>query len=173
VRKQHCIVVAGLTAALIATGGPAMAESKSKKDKTGDANAVVDITRVTVANTGKSVKVQVKLAKVKAGRIDVTGTITPNLAGAPTFQFATDSTRHGKATVTLTQAAAGSTETASVECHGLKATVSAGRRGQVLVRVPQVCLGEAADSVAVTVATVTAAGATADTLPGVLDVAQG
>ena len=173
-RKHHYVIAAGLTAALVATGGPASAETKSKKDKTGDAAAVADITRVEVENLAKTLNIHVKLAKAKAGRVDVTGTITPGIEGAPTYQFATDSTAKGKATVTLSQTTTDSTEATPVECDGLKAAVSSGRNGQVLVKVPQSCLGEEpADTVTVTVATVTPSGDTADTVPGSLRVQRG
>ena len=173
-RKHHYVIAAGLTAALVATGGPASAETKSKKDKTGDAAPVVDITRWTVHNKAKTLSIHVKLAKSKAGRVDVTGTITPDVEGAPTYQFATDSTAKGKATATLSTTAADSTEATPVECKGLKAAVSSGRNGQVVVMVPQSCLGEEpAESVTVTVATVTPAGETADTVPGELVVERG
>jgi hypothetical protein len=57
---------------------------------------------------------------------------------------------------------------ALVECAGIKASVSSGRRGQVSVRIPQACFGADAGTLVATVATETAAGAPADEVESLL-----
>ncbi len=155
------------TAALVLTGGAATAASKSHRDVTGDAPvATADITRVVVKNGDHALMVQTKLAKATATRTHLVITLTPTAAGAPTYVARTVEVGHRVGatletdqTTTTTDATSGettgSTVTTPVDCAGIKATVSRGRRGQVLVRVPQACFGADAGTLVAQVATQT------------------
>ncbi len=50
-----------------------------------------------------------------------------------------------------------------MDCPGIKAAVSSGRNGQVVIRIPQSCFGADAGTLVAEVTTETAAGDVADT----------
>ncbi len=145
------------TAALVLTGGAATAASKSHRDVAGDApDAAADITRVVVKNGEKTLMVRTKLAKAAPGRTHLVLTLTPSAEGAATYVLRTVENGR-KAGVTLESTSPDATEATVLECRGAKATLSRGRRGQVLVRVPQACFGADAGTLLVQVATQTSA----------------
>ena len=185
IRPRHA-GVALLASALVLTGGAASAAQKTTKDKHGDAAATADITRVVVKNGEKALTVKAKLAKASAGRSHVVVTLAPTVEGGATYVARTVQAAHGKKVgATLETAAAiarparptrsptrsprtAATAPALVECAGIKASVSSGRRGQVSVRIPQACFGADAGTLVATVATETAAGAPADEVASLL-----
>ena len=183
IRPRHA-GVALLASALVLTGGAASAAQKTTKDKHGDAAATADITRVVVKNGEKALTVKAKLAKASAGRSHVVVTLAPTVEGGATYVARTVQAAHGKkvgATLetaaaivaplddpTATRSPPRATAPALVECAGIKASVSSGRRGQVSVRIPQACFGADAGTLVATVATETAAGAPADEVASLL-----
>jgi hypothetical protein len=165
IRSRHAAAVF-LTGALVLTGGAASAARESAKDKADDAAPAADITRVTVKNSAKTLTIRTKLHKASAGRTHVVATLTPAAEGAAAYVARTvDTGRGAKVGAVLETTAADATEPAAVDCAGLKASVSSGRAGQVVIRVPQSCFGDAAGTVTVAVATATADGDVADEAP--------
>jgi hypothetical protein len=180
IRPRHA-GVALLASALVLTGGAASAAQKTTKDKHGDAGATADVTRVVVKNGEKTLTVRAKLAKASAGRSHLVVTLAPTVEGGATYVARTVQAAHGKkvgatlessaaildpiddpAVDPLVDPLAPTVAPALVECAGIKASVSSGRRGQVSVRIPQACFGADAGTLVATVATETAAGAPAD-----------
>jgi hypothetical protein len=182
IRPRHAGVVL-LASALVLTGGAASAAQKTTKDKQGDAAATADITRVVVKNGEKALTVRAKLTKASAGRSHVVVTLAPTAEGGATYVVRTVQAAQGKKVgATLESSAAALDPTAPVldptapvldptvptlaptliECAGIKASVSSGRRGQVSVRIPQACFGADAGTLVATVATETGAGEPAD-----------
>ena len=179
--------VALLASALVLTGGAASAAQKTTKDKHGDAGATADVTRVVVKNGEKTLTVRAKLAKASAGRSHLVVTLAPTVEGGATYVARTVQAAHGKkvgatlessaaivdpvvdpAVDPLVDPLAPTVAPALVECAGIKASVSSGRRGQVSVRIPQACFGADAGTLVATVATETAAGAPADEVESLL-----
>jgi hypothetical protein len=190
IRPRHA-GVALLASALVLTGGAASAAQKTTKDKHGDAGATADVTRVVVKNGEKTLTVRAKLAKASAGRSHLVVTLAPTVEGGATYVARTVQAAHGKKVgATLESSAAivdpivdpinepavdpavdplaPTVAPALVECAGIKASVSSGRRGQVSVRIPQACFGADAGTLVATVATETAAGAPADEVESLL-----
>ena len=182
IRPRHA-GVALLASALVLTGGAASAAQETTKDKHGDAAATADITRVVVKNSEKTLTVRAKLAKASAGRSHVVVTLAPTVEGGATYVARTVQAAHGKKVgATLESSAAivapiddpivdplaPTVAPALVECAGIKASVSSGRRGQVSVRIPQACFGADAGTLVATVATETAAGDPADEVESLL-----
>ena len=186
IRPRHA-GVALLASALVLTGGAASAAQKTTKDKHGDAGATADITRVVVKNGEKTLTVRAKLAKASAGRSHLVVTLAPTVEGGATYVARTVQAAQGKKVgATLESSAAildpvvdptddpmvdpiaPTVAPALVECAGIKASVSSGRRGQVSVRIPQACFGADAGTLVATVATETAAGAPADEVESLL-----
>ena len=186
IRPRHA-GVALLASALVLTGGAASAAQKTTKDKHGDAGATADITRVVVKNGEKTLTVRAKLAKASAGRSHLVVTLAPTVEGGATYVARTVQAAHGKkvgatlessaaildpiddpAVDPLVDPLAPTVAPALVECAGIKASVSSGRRGQVSVRIPQACFGADAGTLVATVATETAAGAPADEVESLL-----
>lgn len=174
IRPRHA-GVALLASALVLTGGAASAAQETTKDKHGDAAATADITRVVVKNGEKTLTVRAKLAKASAGRSHVVVTLAPTVEGGATYVARTVQAAHGKKVGATLESSAAIVDpivdplaptvaptSALVECAGIKASVSSGRRGQVSVRIPQACFGADAGTLLATVATETAAGAPAD-----------
>ncbi|MFC4785787.1 hypothetical protein ACT8ZV_15010 [Nocardioides sp. MAHUQ-72] len=171
-RSRHAAALL-LTGALVLTGGAASAAHKSAKDKSDDAAPAADITRVTVKNTERTLTIHTKLQKASAGRSHVVATLTPAAEGAAPFVARTVETGPGKKVgATLETTALDATEPTAVDCPGIKASVSSGRSGQVVIRVPQSCFGDAAGTLTVEVVTETAGGDVADEAP-TLKVKQG
>lgn len=184
--------VALLTSALVLTGGAATAAQKSAKDASGDAAPAADITRVTVKNSEKTLAIHVKLHKASAGRTHVVATLTPTAEGAATYVARTVVTgkKVGATLETSAPAATGTTDgtgttdatgttdgtdstgATPVDCKGIRASVSSGRNGQVVIRIPQSCFGADAGTLVAAVTTATAAGDVADET-GTLRVKQG
>jgi hypothetical protein len=190
IRPRHA-GVALLASALVLTGGAASAAQKTTKDKHGDAGATADVTRVVVKNGEKTLTVRAKLAKASAGRSHLVVTLAPTVEGGATYVARTVQAAHGKkvgatlessaaildpiddpvvdpAVDPLVDPLAPTVAPALVECAGIKASVSSGRRGQVSVRIPQACFGADAGTLVATVATETAAGAPADEVESLL-----
>jgi hypothetical protein len=186
IRPRHA-GVALLASALVLTGGAASAAQKTTKDKHGDAGATADVTRVVVKNGEKTLTVRAKLAKASAGRSHLVVTLAPTVEGGATYVARTVQAAHGKkvgatlessaaildpiddpAVDPLVDPLAPTIAPALVECAGIKASVSSGRRGQVSVRIPQACFGADAGTLVATVATETAAGAPADEVESLL-----
>jgi hypothetical protein len=186
IRPRHA-GVALLASALVLTGGAASAAQKTTKDKHGDAGATADITRVVVKNGEKTLTVRAKLAKASAGRSHLVVTLAPTVEGGATYVARSVQAAHGKkvgatlessaaildpiddpAVDPLVDPLAPTVAPALVECAGIKASVSSGRRGQVSVRIPQACFGADAGTLVATVATETAAGAPADEVESLL-----
>ena len=178
IRPRHA-GVALLASALVLTGGAASAAQKTTKDKHGDAAATSDITRVVVKNGEKTLTVRAKLAKASAGRSHLVVTLAPTVEGGATYVARTVQAAQGKkvgATLESTVAVvdpivdplAPTVAASLVDCAGIKASVSSGRRGQVSVRIPQACFGADAGTLVATVATETAAGAPADEVESLL-----
>ena len=143
------------TAALVLTGGAATAATKAHRDVAGDAPvATADITRVVVKNGDHALMVQTKLAKATAARTHLVITLAPTAEGAATYVVRTVEVGQ-RVGATLEATAAGATEASPLDCAGIKAIVSRGRRGQVLVRVPQACFGADAGTLVAQVATQT------------------
>jgi len=178
IRPRHA-GVALLASALVLTGGAASAAQETTKDKHGDAAATADIPRVVVKNGEKTLTVRAKLAKASAGRSHVVVTLAPTVEGGATYVARTVQAAHGKKVGATLESSAAILDPiddpiddplaptvapapALVECAGIKASVSSGRRGQVSVRIPQACFGADAGTLLATVATETAAGAPAD-----------
>ena len=174
IRPRHA-GVALLASALVLTGGAASAAQETTKDKHGDAAATADITRVVVKNGEKTLTVRAKLAKASAGRSHVVVTLAPTVEGGATYVARTVQAAHGKKVGATLESSAAILDPiddplaptvapapALVECAGIMASVSSGRRGQVSVRIPQACFGADAGTLLATVATETAAGAPAD-----------
>jgi hypothetical protein len=146
--------VAVVAAALVLTGGAASAAGASKKDAVGDApTAASDITRVVVKNGAKTLMVQAKMARASAARTHLVVTLTPAAEGAATYVVRTVETGD-KVGATLESTAAGTTDATPSDCS-VKAAVSAGKRGQVHVRVPQACFGADAGTLVAEVASQT------------------
>jgi cytoskeletal protein RodZ len=172
-RTRHA-ATALLAGALVLTGGGAFAAQKSAKDAAHDAAAAADITRVSVKNTEKKLIVHTKLRKASAGRSHVVATLTPATEGAAPYVARTVETGPGKKVgATLETTAADATEPTAVDCAGIKASVSSGRSGQVVIRIPQACFGDDAGTFTVEVVTETASGDVADEVPTTLKVKQG
>jgi cytoskeletal protein RodZ len=172
IRSRHAAAVL-LTGALVLTGGVASAAQKSAKDKTDDAAPAADITRVTIKNTEKTLTIHTKLQRASAGRSHVVATLTPAAEGAAPYVARTvDTGKGGKVAAVLETTAADATEPSAVDCPGIRAAVSSGRSGQVVIRVPQSCFGDAVGTLTVEVATETADGDVADEAP-TLKVKQG
>lgn len=188
---RHALVALA-TAGLVLTGSAATADTKSAKDKRGDAAQVADITRVTVDNGDRLLAIRVKLAKARAGRTHLVATLTSPTEGGATYVARTvvlpangngngsgngNSNSHRNATragATLELAATDPTSAAPVECAGIKATLSSGRQGQSSIRIPQACFGDDAGTMLVDVATATPSGdQVADVVPTTLRVKQG
>jgi hypothetical protein len=194
IRPRHA-GVALLASALVLTGGAASAAQKTTKDKHGDAGATADVTRVVVKNGEKTLTVRAKLAKASAGRSHLVVTLAPTVEGGATYVARTVQAAHGKkvgatlessaaildpiddpvvdpvvdpAVDPLVDPLAPTVAPALVECAGIKASVSSGRRGQVSVRIPQACFGADAGTLVATVATEAAAGAPADEVESLL-----
>jgi hypothetical protein len=184
IRPRHA-GVALLASALVLTGGAASAAQKTTKDKHGDAGATADITRVVVKNGEKTLTVRAKLAKASAGRSHLVVTLAPTVEGGATYVARTVQAAHGKKVGATLESSAAILDPvvdpivdplaptvapapALVECAGIKASVSSGRRGQVSVRIPQACFGADAGTLVATVATETAAGAPADEVESLL-----
>jgi hypothetical protein len=186
IRPRHA-GVALLASALVLSGGAASAAQKTTKDKHGDAGATADVTRVVVKNGEKTLTVRAKLAKASAGRSHLVVTLAPTVEGGATYVARTVQAAHGKkvgatlessaaivdpvedpAVDPLVDPLAPTVAPALVECAGIKASVSSGRRGQVSVRIPQACFGADAGTLVATVATETAAGAPADEVESLL-----
>lgn len=162
IRPRHA-TVALLATGLLLTGGAASAAQKSAKDHSGDVAPVADITRVVVKNSAKTLAVKVKLMKASAGRSHVVVTLTPTAEGAASYVARTVEAGEGKKIgATLESTVAGATEATAVDCTGIKASVSSGKRGQVSVRIPQSCFGEDAGTLVAEVATETGAGDVVD-----------
>ena len=172
IRPRHA-GVALLASALVLTGGAASAAQKTTKDKHGDAGATADVTRVVVKNGEKTLTVRAKLAKASAGRSHLVVTLAPTVEGGATYVARTVQAAHGKKVDATLESSAAILDPivdpaptvapapALLECAGIKASVSSGRRGQVSVRIPQACFGADAGTLVATVATETAAGAPA------------
>jgi hypothetical protein len=186
IRPRHA-GVALLASALVLTGGAASAAQKTTKDKHGDAGATADITRVVVKNGEKTLTVRAKLAKASAGRSHLVVTLAPTVEGGATYVARTVQAAQGKKVGATLESSAAILDPvvdpavdplvdqlapivapALVECAGIKASVSSGRRGQVSVRIPQACFGADAGTLVATVATETAAGAPADEVESLL-----
>jgi hypothetical protein len=186
IRPRHA-GVALLASALVLTGGAASAAQKTTKDKHGDAGATADITRVVVKNGEKTLTVRAKLAKASAGRSHLVVTLAPTVEGGATYVARSVQAAHGKKVGATLESSAAILDPvvdpavdplvdplapivapALVECAGIKASVSSGRRGQVSVRIPQACFGADAGTLVATVATETAAGAPADEVESLL-----
>jgi len=162
IRSRHAAAVL-LTGALVLTGGAAHAAQQTSTDAAGDAAPTADITRVTVKNTDTTLTIRVKLSKATAGRTHVVATLTPAAEGAATYVARTVETGPGKKVgATLETTAPDATAATPVDCPGIKAAVSAGRRGMVQLRIPQSCFGADAGTLVAEVATATAAGDVAD-----------
>lgn len=179
-RTRLALITLAVTGAVI-SGGTAMAATQSATDASGDAAQTADITRVTVTNGDKALAIRVKLAKATAGRTHLVATLTSPAEGGATYVARTvvlpaGGNGHSQAVrigATLETMAAGATEATPVECNGIKATLSSGRKGQSSIRIPQVCFGDDAGTLVVDVATATASGGVADEVPGELVVPQG
>ena len=186
-RSRKAVAVA-LTSGLVLTGGMASAAQKSVKDKHHDVDpAVSDIQRVSVKNAGKALSIRVKMAKASSGRTHLVATLTPapapvvdgDEAAAPSGVYTVSSVaaaskgKGKKIGATLAYQAADATEATAVECDGLKASISAGRRGNSRFRIPQVCLGDDAETMLVDVMTVTPEGDTVDEITEPLKVKKG
>ena len=184
IRPRHA-GVALLASALVLTGGAASAAQKTTKDKHGDAGATADVTRVVVKNGEKTLTVRAKLAKASAGRSHLVVTLAPTVEGGATYVARTVQAAHGKKVGATLESSAAILDpvidplvdplaptvapaSALLECAGIKASVSSGRRGQVSVRIPQACFGADAGTLVATVATETAAGAPADEVESLL-----
>ena len=184
IRPRHA-GVALLASALVLTGGAASAAQKTTKDKHGDAAVTADITRVVVKNGAKTLTVKAKLAKASAGRSHLVVTLAPTVEGGATYVARTVQAAQGKKVGATLESSAAivapiddpigdplaptvAPAPALVECAGIKASVSSGRRGQVSVRIPQACFGADAGTLVATVATETAAGAPADEVASLL-----
>lgn len=147
--------VAVVATALVLTGGAATAAGAAKKDAVGDApTAASDITRVVVKNGEKTLMVQAKMARASAARTHLVVTLTPAAEGAATYVVRTVEVGH-RVGATLESTAVGATEATPLECAGIKAAVSKGKRGQVHVRVPQACFGADAGTLVAEVASQT------------------
>ncbi|GAB2868220.1 hypothetical protein [Nocardioides pacificus] len=196
------------TAALVLSGGAAVAGTKAAKDRSRDAAPVADITRVVVQNSVKHLTIKVKLSKPAAGRTHLVATLTP--AGQPEVPVEEPTTEvpdlevpdvevpveagaaatyvvrtvsapaktkgpgagkgRGKGKAKATRVARGKTSgvlelvpadgsaPVAVTCQRLKVTLSSGRNGQALLRVPQACFGTDAGDWVVAVTTETAGG---------------
>ena len=165
-RARRVLAVA-LTTGLVLTGGAAQAGTKKVKDKPKDAPAAADITRVKVNNGADKLVIKVKLRKASARRTHLVATLSPTVEGAATYVARTvvESNRKGKGKkvgATLERWAADATEAEVVECKGIKAAVSSGRRGQSRVAVPQSCFGDDAGTLTVEVTTVDGDGEVLD-----------
>lgn len=159
---------------LLLAAAPAFAAQDSTRDPHGDAAPAADITGVTVKNSTKTLSVHVKLMKAKAGRSHVVATLVPATEGGSTYVVRTVQVGHGKkVTATLESTAPDASESTLVECKGIKAAVSSGRRGQVILRVPQTCFGDDSGAFSVEVVTENQAGNVADELADPLEVEQG
>jgi hypothetical protein len=150
-------VALGAAALVLTAAGAAHAAGASHRDATGDApTAASDITRVVVKNGEKTLMVQAKLLRASVARTHVVVTLTPAAEGAATYVVRTVEVGH-RVGATLESTAVGATGATPVECSGVKAAVSRGKRGMVHVRVPQSCFGEDAGSLVAEVATQTTA----------------
>jgi hypothetical protein len=154
ISTRSAAVALGTAALVLTAGGAASAAGASHRDATGDApTATTDITRVVVKNGAKTLMVQTKLARASVGRSHVVVTLTPAAEGAATYVVRTVEVGH-KVGATLESSAAGAAAT-PLDCPGIKAAVSQGKRGQVHVRVPQSCFGDDAGTLVAEVATQT------------------
>jgi hypothetical protein len=157
------------------TGGAATGATKSVKDRSGDAAAVADITQVTVTNGDEVLSIRAKLAKAAAGRTHLVATMTSAGEGGATYVARTvvlppKGNSHAQRIGATLETADG----ALVECEGIKATLSSGRRGQSSIRVPQACFGADAGTMLVEVATAAPSGdEIADEVPTTLRVRRG
>jgi hypothetical protein len=150
-------VALGAAALVLSAGGAASAAGASHRDATGDApTAASDITRVVVKNGEKTLMVQAKLLRASVARTHVVVTLTPAAEGAATYVVRTVEVGH-RVGATLESTAVDATGATPVECSGVKAAGSRGKRGMVHVRVPQSCFGEDAGSLVAEVATQTTA----------------
>lgn len=175
-RARHAVAII-VTSGLVLTGGAASAAQKSVKDKAKDAPATADITRVTIKNADEVLSIRVKLSKASAGRTHLVATLTPAIEGAPSYIVRTvveaSQGKGKKVGATLEYLAPDGAEAEFVECDGLKASVSSGRKGQSGLRIPQSCLGEDAGTLVVDVVTVDNEGELADELAKPVRVKQG
>ncbi|MEJ7796645.1 MAG: hypothetical protein WKF50_13905 [Nocardioides sp.] len=171
--------VAVAATCLVLTGGAATAATKSVKDKSGDAAQTADITSVQVRNDDRTLAISAKLAKAGSGRTHLVATLTSTTEGAPTYIARTvvlpakGKSQAKRIGATLEVLAVDATETAPVECEGIKATLSSGRNGRSLMRIPQSCLGEDAGTLLVDVVTVSSSDEIADEIAKPLRVKRG
>lgn len=184
--RSRTAVAVALTAGLILTGGMASAARKSVKDKHHDVDgATSDIQRVTVKNAGEHLSIRVKMAKASAGRTHLVATLTPAAApvaegepaaepsGVYTVRSIAAEGKGRKSGATLEYQATGAAEASPVDCAGLKATISSGRRGNSRFRIPQLCLGDDAGTLVVDVMSVTPVGDVVDEIAQPLKVKKG
>lgn len=175
--RTRMAVVALAASGLVLAGGAADAASKSAKDKAGDAAPAADIIKVTVKNGDAVLAVKAKLAKATAGRTHLVATLTSPTEGGATYVARTvvlPKGGHGKKIgATLEALAADATEALAVECAGIKATLSSGKKGQSSIRIPQSCLGDDAGTLLVDVATENAAEDVVDEIARTLRVRKG
>ena len=162
--RPRSVVAVALATGLVLTGGMASAAQKSVKDEHHDVDvAASDIQRVTVKNAGAKLSIRVKMARASAGRTHLVATLTPVVpvvegeepAAASGVYTVRSVAAEGKAKskkigATLEYQAAGA-EPVLVHCDGLKATISAGKRGNSRFRIPQVCFGDDAGTMLVDV----------------------
>lgn len=184
--RTRIVVTAFAVASFTLSGSVAHADTKSAQDPRGDASQAADITKVTVNNGDRTLSIKVKLAKATVSRTHLIATMTSAAEGGPTYIARTvvvapnshanpQASAHAQRTgATLERLPDGATEPTTVECAGIKATLSSGRNGQSSIRIPQACFGEDAGTLLVDVATVTPAGdEVVDEVPSTLRVRQG
>ena len=170
--RSRTAAAIALTTGLVLTGGLASAAQKSVKDKHHDVDSPTsDIQRTTVKNAGKALSIRVKTAKASVGRTHLVATLTPAPAvegeapiGVYTVRSVAVEGKGKKIGATLEYQASDAAQATAVECNGLKATISSGKRGNSRFRIPQVCFGDDAGTMTVDVMTVTPDGAVADEL---------
>ncbi|MFY0409237.1 hypothetical protein [Solicola sp. PLA-1-18] len=130
-------VVVGLAAA------PASAQTKTRKDKVGDAPARVDIRSVKVQNNSANFAVTVRVANVtkrKTSAVVFFGTPSGKAGTKNLVSFETIPVSKGRYKFAATKVDADG-QASEFTCAGAGVTIKGGANGYFRVKVPQSCLG--------------------------------
>ncbi|MFY0405447.1 hypothetical protein [Solicola sp. PLA-1-18] len=141
-------VAAGVVVGL--AGAPASAQTKTRKDKAGDAPSRVDIRSVKVQNNAAKFAVTVRMANVVKRQTIATVGVSKNFeSDAPVFIVESVPVAGGryKTTALLLPSDPEAGRPSRVQCPGLQTTVKTGKRGYFRFVMPQSCLGAAAGRV--------------------------
>ncbi|MFY0408416.1 hypothetical protein [Solicola sp. PLA-1-18] len=145
-RALMVLVVAAVAVGLVAS--PASAQTKTRKDKVGDAAASFDLRSAVVSNRDNAIVVKTRFTKVTKRRTAVYSYLTPR--GTKYDQgYVVDSYPISKGRYRTVLFKLDGKDSTVVPCSGVRSTWKKGARGLARVVVPQSCLGDDAGTLEV------------------------